>query len=279
MGVIRKKLQKSNYKVITTKVLYPFLLPILVITGVIFAANCGSRSEANAEPTPDLNVNTGELIGQADELFRQRDDPAKISEAIDALKRVRRADRRNYDAAWRLSRFYFYQAKSIKDDKAVDQAQNDGIEAGKIAMRIGSERPDGYFWMGANLGEKAKRNPVTGLSSIADIREAMNKVIALQPGYEGASAYDILAQIELQTDVIGGGSAAKAVEYLEKAIAIEKNNSNLYLHLGEAYLATDKNAEGKKQLERVLNMKPDPDHLVDHAAAMAEAKRVLENRF
>jgi tetratricopeptide (TPR) repeat protein len=132
---------------------------------------------------------------------------------------------------------------------------------------------------GANLGEKARQNPVTGLASIAEIREAMNKVIALQPGYEGASAYDILAQIELQTDVIGGGSAAKAVEYLEKAITIEKNNSNLYLHLGEAYLATDKNAEGKKQLEHVLSMKPDPDHLVDHAAAVAEAKRVLENRF
>jgi tetratricopeptide (TPR) repeat protein len=279
MGLIRKKLQKSNYKVITSKGLYLFLLPIVLVTSVIFTANCGSRPETDAEPTPDPSVNTGELIRQADELFRQRDDPAKVSEAIDALKRVRRADRRNFDAAWRLSRLYFYQAKLAKDDKAIDQAQNDGIDAGKVATRIESEKPDGYFWMGANLGEKAKRNPVTGLASITDLREAMNKVIALQPGYEGASAYDILAQIELQTDVIGGGSATKAVEYLEKAIEIEKNNSNLYLHLGEAYLATDKNAEGKKQLEHVLSMKPDLDHLVDHGAAMAEAKRILENRF
>lgn len=266
-----KIITKSNYKVIT-------LLALLAVILSILASGCNSTVDSEGEPTPNPNVNVAELIARADELFKHREDPKNVSEAIEALKRVRQADRKNYEAAWKLSQLYFYLGKYSKDDKESDQALKDGADAGKIATRIETEKPEGYFWLGANLGERAKRSPVTGLASIGEIREAMNKVIALQPGFDGASAYDVLAQIELQTDIVGG-SAKKAVEYLETAISLEKNNSNLYLHLGEAYLAVDRNAEGKKQLETVVSMKPDPDHLFEHREAVEEAKKVLQNRF
>ena len=67
------------------------------------------------------------------------------------------------------------------------------------------DKPDGYFWYGANLGELARRSPITvGIKSVADIQQAMNKVIEIDPGYQKASAYDALAQIELQTTMTGG---------------------------------------------------------------------------
>jgi tetratricopeptide (TPR) repeat protein len=253
--------------------------PILLIIFAIFAFGCGSRTVSEAEPTPNKDFPYAEMLGRADGLFKQREDPQKVAEAIEVLKQVRQADRKNYEAAWKLSRLYFYLGKYSKNEKEAEQAHKDGIEMGKVATRIEAEKPDGYFWMGSNIGEKAKRNPITGLAAIGDIKEAMNKVIAIDPGYAGASAYDVLAQIELQTDVLAGGSAAKAVEYLEKAISLEKNNSNLYLHLGEAYLAVDRSAEGKKQLETVLKMEPDPDHLFEHREAVEEAGKVLRNRF
>jgi tetratricopeptide (TPR) repeat protein len=128
------------------------------------------------------------------------------------------------------------------------------------------------------MGVKAKRNPLTGLGMLKDIREAMEKVISLDPAFEGADAYDVLAQIELQTDSFGG-SAQKAIEYLEKAQSIEKNNTFLYLHLGEAYLSVDRNEEGKKQLETVLKMKPPAGHEFEHQEAVEEARKILQNRY
>ncbi|HEV7644942.1 MAG TPA: TRAP transporter TatT component family protein [Pyrinomonadaceae bacterium] len=274
-----KNITKRNYKVITRT--GDLRLPgmILLVILAIFASGCGSRADSEGEPTPDKNFPVAEMIGRADEIFKQREDPKKVAEAIEVLKQVRQADRKNYEAAWKLSRLYFYLGKYSKNEKEAEQAHKDGIEMGKVATRIEAEKPDGYFWLGSNIGEKAKRNPVTGLAAIRDIKEAMNKVIAIEPGYAGASAYDVLAQIELQTDVLAGGSATRAVEYLEKAISLEKNNSNLYLHLGEAYLSVDRSAEGKKQLETVLKMEPDPDHLFEHREAVEEAKKVLQNRF
>ncbi len=274
-----KNITKRNYKVITHVERLRLFGAILLIILAFFASGCGSRADFAAEPTPNKDFPVAEMIGRADGLFKQRDDPKKVAEAIEVLKQVRQADRKNYEAAWKLSRLYFNLGKYSKNDKESEQAHKDGIEMGKVATRIEAEKPEGYFWLGANLGEKAKRNPITGLAAISDIREAMNKVIAIEPGYAGASAYDVLAQIELQTDVLAGGSATKAVEYLEKAITLEKNNSNLYLHLGEAYLSVDRSAEGKKQLETVLKMEPDPEHLFEHREAVEEARKVLQNRF
>lgn len=141
------------------------------------------------------------------------------------------------------------------------------------------EKPDGHFWYGANLGELARKSPITvGLGSIGEIRDAMNKVIELQPDYQGASAYDALAQLELATR-IRGGSAEKAVEYLEKALMIEKENTNVRLHLAEAYLAVNKDAEAKEQIDYLLQMKPNPEYMPEYNEAVEKAKRMLATRF
>jgi Tfp pilus assembly protein PilF len=106
----------------------------------------------------------------------------------------------------------------------------------------------------------------------------MNKVIELDPGFQGASAYDVLAQIELRSRLTGG-KPENAVEYLEKAIGIEKNNTYLYLHLAQAYIATKQNDKAKQQLEHILKMTPDPAYIPEHKKAVEEAQKMLETRF
>lgn len=269
-----KNITDSNYKVIT-----PFeRTAIIFYFFAIFAlVSCSSTDEA-ANEAPKLDVPVAELMSGADASFAKREDLVEVRKAIEALKRVRQADRRNYEAAWKLARVNFYLGKYTDDEEERERALTEGTDAGGVATRIEPEKPDGYFWMAANMGENAKRNPVTGLASIKDIRAAMEKVIALQSGYEGASAYDALAQIEMQTNLVGG-SAPKAVEYLEKAIEIEKENSYLYLHLGKAYLLAGRNVDAKKQFDMVVKMKPPAGYEFEHREASAEAKRMLENRF
>ncbi|MBK7708734.1 MAG: hypothetical protein IPJ30_24015 [Acidobacteria bacterium] len=56
----------------------------------------------------------------------------------------------------------------------------------------------------------------------------MNKVIELDPKYQGASAYDALAQVELSTTRMMGGKPEKAVEYLEKALELKGEHVHLF---------------------------------------------------
>lgn len=250
----------------------------LSICAAVFAG-CASHSDASEDAqTVKESVPTAEFIAESDELFRQRQDPAKLKESLSLLRRVRQSDNRNFEAAWKFARANYYLGKYSTDEKESEKALKDGIEAAKIATRIEPEKPDGHFWLGATLGERAKKSPLSAAGSLGEIRKAMEKVIALQPDYQGASAYDALAQLEMNTPLLGG-DAKKAVEYLEQAIALEKENTYLYLHLAEAYLALDKTAEARKQIDALFKVKPHPDYQLEYKEVVEKAKKLQESRF
>ncbi len=193
-------------------------------------------------------VPTAETLLKADALFRQRTDVSKLREAVNLLAQARNPDNRNYEIEWKFAEYNYFLGKQSTDEKESEKAFESGASAGKIASRLEPDKPDGYFWYGTNLGEQAKRAPLTkGLMSVGDIRDTMNKVIEIQPDYQGASAYDALAEIELATRLTGG-DAKKAVNYLEKAIEIHSDNTYLHLHLAKAYMAVNRQADAKKQL-------------------------------
>jgi tetratricopeptide (TPR) repeat protein len=118
-----------------------------------------------------------------------------------------------------------------------------------------------------------------GIKSVDDIRQAMNKVIEIQPDYQGGSGYVALAEIELNTAGLLGGKPEKAVEYLEKALTLNKENTYIYLNLAEAYLAVGRKPEAKKQLEQLLKMPPNPDYLPEYRETTEKAKKLLETKF
>lgn len=242
--------------------------------------SCASKAETESLPAPVSTALIGETVTKCDALFKERGDLAKLREAVKQLAALRNPDARNYEVEWKFAKYNYFLGKHTGDEKEKEKAFEDGKAAGKIASRIEPGKADGYFWFGANLGEQAKLSPVTvGVKSVDDIKEAMNKVIEIDPTYQNASAYDGLAQVELSTAGLMGGKPEKAVELLEKAIKIEDDNSYLHLHLAEAYLATGKKTEARKQLDYLLKMKPNPDYVPEHEETVEKAKKMLESKF
>jgi tetratricopeptide (TPR) repeat protein len=241
-------------------------------------AACAPKSEAEAEK-PRETVPTADLIKQSDELYRRREDLTKLREAISILKRARAGDIENFEVNWRLAQANYSLGKHSDDAKESDKAFADGINYARIAARLAPEKPHGHFWLGANLGGEAEKSPYTkGIAAMGEIREAMRKVIELEPSYEGASAFDALAQLELKGG-FAGGKAEKALEYLEKGLAVDKTNPYANLHLAEAYLALNREAEAKKQIDVLLKMKPNPDYQPEHNDAVRQARKLLETKF
>jgi tetratricopeptide (TPR) repeat protein len=255
-----------------------YILITIVITSYLHSACARNAATENTASGPSAEqILTARA--SAEQLFAQRSDPAKLREAVKLLAAVRDPNSRNYDVEWTFAKYNYFLGRHATDGAESEKAFTIGRDAAKIAANINPGRPEGHFWYGANLGELCKRSPVTvGLTNVGDVREAMNKVIAIDPGYQGASAYDVLGQIELATR-IKDGTAEKAVEYLETGLKYEKENSNIYVHLAEAYLALNKDAEAKKQLEIVLKMKPSPDYATEHNEAVELAKKMLSTKL
>lgn len=259
--------------------LKPYILITFVITAcLLIACSRPSTTKIPESIVPPERISAA--LSQTDEAFKNRQDAEQLQKALARLDAVRNPGQRDYDLEWKFAKYSYFLGKEIADPAASDAIFERGRDAGRIASRLEPNKPDGYFWFAANLGELSRRSPVTvGLKSVDDIREAMNKVIELQPDYQNASAFDGLAQVELATRLIGDGSAAKAVELLEKGLTYDKENANLRLHLAEALLSVKKDAEAREQLNYVLKMKPNPEYLPEHGECVARAKKLLEINF
>ncbi|PYS66421.1 MAG: hypothetical protein DMF76_00435, partial [Acidobacteria bacterium] len=75
----------------------------------------------------------------------------KVRQAIVALRQAQADDPTNYDIAWRLAEFnYFLGSHASSDSGEQDKDFREGIEAGKLAVKLQDAKPEGHFWLGAN---------------------------------------------------------------------------------------------------------------------------------
>jgi tetratricopeptide (TPR) repeat protein len=235
---------------------------------------CGPRS--TAQPVNDAATAKAE-VAQADQMYAQREDLRQLRQAIVLLEQATITDPDNYDAAWRLSKFNYYLATHSTDKHEREKAFSDGIEAGKAAVQLQNGKPDGHFWLGANYGGTAQSSILAGLSSVGEIRSEMETVIRQDPGYQNGSAYMVLGLVYLNAPVFAGGDPKKAVEEMEKGLPFGGENAFLRLHLAEAYLKVGRKMDARRQLEAIINMTPDKDHIPEYKESVTAAQKLIQN--
>jgi len=216
-----------------------------------------------------------ERIAEADALYDGREDLNKARVAVAALRQARTADYGNYEAAWKLARAAFYVGGHTDNASEQDDMFREGIESGKAAIALQPDKPEGHFWLGANHGGSAAHSTLANLSSFQDIKREMDAVLKIDESYQGYSAYLGLGRLYLQAPRVLGGDSAKAIQYLEKGVKLNPNNTMMRLHLAEAYEANNRDAEAKKQIEVIMAATPDPKYTAEHKDAIAKAQKLL----
>lgn len=241
------------------------------------SASC-SRGQVKSE-NPVEAVPTQELIAQAEKYYAGRDKIENAREAVAVMRRARMSDYSNYEAAWKLSKFNYYLGthEAEDNDKAKLDAFREGIAAAQAAVKLAPDKPEGHFWLGANLGARGEaQGPLYALPDIPQIRSEMETVIKLDESYEGGSAYLALGQIDLELPELMGGDRKRAVEELERGVRVADDNALLRLRLAEAYYETKRPADARAQAQAILKMKPDPDYKPEYEEAAEGARQLLK---
>jgi tetratricopeptide (TPR) repeat protein len=215
-------------------------------------------------------------LAEAESLWAGREDLQKARNAVAALRQARTADYGNYEAAWKLARAAFYVGDHTDNDNERDDMFREGTEAGKAAVQLQPNKPDGHFWLGANYGGAAAHSTIANLSSFTDIKTEMESVLKIDETYQGYSAYLGLGRLYLQAPRVLGGDSAKAIQYLEKGVKLNPNNMLMRYHLAEAYEVSNRDAEAKKQLETLMATPADPQYMAEHNDAVAKANKLMQ---
>jgi tetratricopeptide (TPR) repeat protein len=246
----------------------------LVVALPIMAIACRRGATATGEAPPTRPA--GDAIAQADQLFEGRADLVKVRQGVIALRQAQAEDQGNYELAWRLAKFNYYLGDHTPDTGERDKGFHDGIEAGKVAVKLQEGKPEGHFWLGANYGGSAQNSMLAGLSQFDDIKREMETVIKLDEHYQDASAYLGLGQLYLEAPGMMGGDTQKAIQYLEKGVKLGPDNALMRAQLARAYVEAHRNDDARKQIDALLAMKPAPGYELEYNDAVADVKKLQE---
>lgn len=264
-------LRKNHEKLISMMV--TFAAFSVVLTGL--ACDSGAPESGPKIDHGDAKM-AAERIAEADALYEGREDLQKARVAVASLRQARMADYGNYEAAWKLARASFYVGDRTDSDSEQDDLFREGTEAGKAAVQLQPDKPEGHFWLGANYGGAAAHSTIANLSSFQDVKREMEAVLKIDESYQGYSAYLGLGRLYLQAPGVLGGDSQKAIEYLEKGIKLNPNHGLMRFHLAEAYQENNRDAEAKKQIEALMAITPDPKYVAEHKQAVEKSKKLLE---
>lgn len=266
MKILRKNPQNVRCAVVT----------VALITMLLGSVACETAAPGGPGiDTGDAKM-AAERIAEAETLYEGREDLTKARVAVAALRQARTADYGNYEAAWKLARAAFYVGDRTDNESERDDMFREGTEAGKVAVKLHPEKPEGHFWLGANYGGTAAHSTLANLSSFKDIKSEMEAVLKIDESYQGYSAYLGLGRLYLQAPRVLGGDNQKAIEYLEKGVKLNPDHALMRFHLAEAYEANNRDAEAKKQIDALMAMTPDPKYTAEHKHAVEQAKKLLE---
>src|SRR5437667_2139785 len=244
---------------------------------LVLVCSLGSCCRKSATTTNQASVRpSSEAIAEADGLYAGRADLMKVRQAIVAVRQAQADDPTNYDIAWRLAEFDYFLGSHSSDSGEKDKSFREGIEAGKLAVKLQDGRPEGHFWLGANYGGNAEMSTLAGLSEVEDIKREMETVIKLDEKYQDGSAYMVLGQVYLESPRLLGGDTQKAISYLEKGLRLAPDNDLLRLRLAEAYAQAHRNEDARKQIDALLAMKPAPGYETEYKEAVEGARKLQE---
>jgi len=193
-----------------------------------------------------------------DELYKHRDDLASAKQATD-IWAARAASGKDFEASWKLARADYWLGTHLPD--AERRVKLDlGVKAGEQAIQIDSSKPEGHFWLAANMGTLAESyGLVQGIKYRGRIKDELQRVLAMDPAWMQGSADRALGWWYFRVPGLFGGSHDKAIEHLKKALSYNPQSTITLWFLSEVALSDGKKDQSRQYLQQILAAPLDPD--------------------
>jgi tetratricopeptide (TPR) repeat protein len=210
-----------------------------------------------------------------DALYAQRADIGSALRAAGIWAERLRANGGDFEAAWKLARARYWLGRHAAERERKTLLEQ-GIAAGRAAIAVQPNRPEGHFWVAANMGALAESFGLRqGLKYRGDIRDSLMTVLRLDPAFQQGSADRALGRWYVKVPALFGGSKKKSEEHLRRSLTYNPNSISSRVFLAETLLDMDRKSEAIAELRRVAELQPDPDWIPEDQEFKQKAERLL----
>ena len=202
------------------------------------------------------------IVGQGadpDALYKQRENIASAQQAEGIWADRLAKDAKDFESAWKLARARYWLGGHA-DEKKRKAYLEAGIAAGRAAVSVAPNKPEGHFWSAANMGALAESFGLgQGLKYRGDIKDALETVLRLDPAYQQGSADRALGRWYFKVPGLFGGSDQKAEVHLRKSLTYNPNSTSSLFFLAETLIELGKKVEARAMLQQLIDSPVDPE--------------------
>ena len=209
-----------------------------------------------------------------DVLYAQREDLAKAREAAAIWADRLAQNPQDFESAWKLARARYWLGGHAPEAER-KKFFEDGIAAAREAAALAPEKPEGHFWLAANMGALAESFGMRqGLKYRGDIKKELETVLRLDPAFQQGSADRALGRWYNKVPGLFGGSNKQSEEHLRKALTYNPQSTATLYFLAETLQDEGKKAEAKTLLDQVIAAPIDPEWAPEDREFKQKAERL-----
>ena len=188
-----------------------------------------------------------------DDLYADREHLASARQAADIWAAQVSKDPRNFEAAWKLSRVYYWLGGHAPQAERRSFLEK-GITAAQQAIAAQPNRPEGHFWSAATMGTLAENAGLTtGLRYRKPVKTELEAVLRLDPSYMEGSADRVLGRWYDKVPGLFGGSKKEAEAHLRASLKYDPTSTVSHFFLAELLLDQGRRGEARAELQKVID--------------------------
>ena len=210
-----------------------------------------------------------------DTLYANRANLASARRAADMWAAMLAADPRNFEAAWKLARADYWLGGHAPDPERRKFFEQ-GIEAGRKAVAVQPNRPEGHFWIAANMGALAESFGLRqGIKYRTAIRQELETVLRLDPTFQDGSADRGLGRWYSRVPRLFGGNPKLAEAHLRASLKYDPASTASHFFLAELLLDQGRTDEARAELQHVLDAPLNPEWAAEDREFKDKARKIL----
>ena len=212
-----------------------------------------------------------------DALYRERESRPQAIRAVEIWSARLEANPKDFEAAWKLARGRYWLGTNGLPPPARKAELEQGIAAARAAAALEPGRPEGHFWIAANMGALAESFGLRqGIRYRGAIKESLERVLALDPGFQQGSADRALGRWYFKVPGMFGGDNRKSEAYLRKALAYNQNSVITRLFLAETLLELGERDAAGDELRAAIAAPVDPEWVPEDKRFKEQAEALLK---
>ena len=190
-----------------------------------------------------------------DALYTNREDLQAAREAarIWGARLQASGNTPDFESGWKLARATYWLGSHESTDESRRAALERGLEAARQAIRAQPNRPEGHFWLAANMGALAESFGLRmGIKYRSDIKRELETVLKIDPGFQLGSADRALGRWYFKVPRLFGGSKKESEAHLKRSLTYDPTSQASLYFLAETLHDMDRDAEARAALEKLI---------------------------